>query len=259
MTVTGPTGAAGVTGAPGMTVTGPTGATGVFNQTDTVFHVVSGAAGPRVPILPGHSVSFTTNTPDAVKLSVATGPSGAVVSIDSPGAGGTGATGLNWQPVIGTFVGFTNGSYGGPLGTPGHPDHGIILPVTKAEPATTTPGAFTLNDDGSVTANQPGLYLVTSKIQIEPSGNAQGFALQVDGQGSAPKTYYNSTSITQNTAVSNMTSIIPLAAGQRISNGFLSGGPITLTTNPGNIQEVSPSSTLTLLRVGDLPPGVVGG
>jgi hypothetical protein len=58
--------------------------------------------------------------------------------------------------VQGEFFGFEEGPFA----------NDAIVPVTFANP-TNTPGAFTINADGSVTVNVPGLYLVISRLQVE--------------------------------------------------------------------------------------------
>lgn len=62
--------------------------TGTFSSTGTLFYAAAGtgAAGARNPgvsIIPNYSLTFTTNTPTGIGISVTTGPTGAIVNIDN--------------------------------------------------------------------------------------------------------------------------------------------------------------------------------
>jgi hypothetical protein len=60
----------------------------------------TGSTGSQM--IDANTLTFTTNTPDAIKLRVSSGASGAVVNIDSSGAGagGTGAQGVTGPPAV---------------------------------------------------------------------------------------------------------------------------------------------------------------
>jgi hypothetical protein len=65
-------------------MTGATGPTGAFSTTGTLFYASygTGATGSTVPVRLSDMVSFATNTPNTVKISVATGATGVVITID---------------------------------------------------------------------------------------------------------------------------------------------------------------------------------
>jgi hypothetical protein len=115
--LTGATGAS-ITGATGVTgAIGITGATGTFATGATLFYTNygTGASGVSVPIRLNDTILFATNTPDTVKLSVATGVTGAVITIGATGSSGgngpifystqaTSTTASPWGPATGTTL-----------------------------------------------------------------------------------------------------------------------------------------------------------
>jgi hypothetical protein len=143
---------------------------------------------------------------------------------------------------------------------------------------TTNPGAFTLNGDGTVTVNQTGEYLVTSRIQSFDNNdvNGDGFAIQIDGSNYTVQQYKTAITPHGGNNVSGVTSLYHINAGQRLSisqtkayegGGTLGGalfggmfggmygggsggqGGARLTTNPGNNPVATPSLGLTITRV----------
>jgi hypothetical protein len=105
-----------------------------------------------------------------------------------------------------------------------------------------------LNSDGTVTVNQTGNYLVTGKVQIQPTTTTTTFALQVNGTGGNVP-FYNAVSIGPNDSEASITTIMPLTAGTKISLGLISPNTVTLATAPGGGPNGSASTAITITRL----------
>jgi hypothetical protein len=220
------------------------GVTGTLDPNTPVFQVgpAGSATGANVPVYPSQGVSFNTRT---LSMSVATGATGAVVSINTPPPA-PGSTG-----TYGTFVGFSTQSLSG-----GSQSKGIIAPVTNVT-TISNPADFTVLPSGEVQVNRAGTYQATGKVQIQNSSLGQGFALQVN-QGGSLVSYYNGLSMAPNNSAGSVTTMLQLQAGDKVSMGFLSGGPITLATQPGGMNEGSPSVAITLTKLDNDASMLVG-
>lgn len=128
----------------------------------------------------------------------------------------------NFCPVYGTFVSFETGPYAGwsgkPLPIP-------ILPFTYVSPyPATTQGSFVLNNNGSITVLESGIYAADAKIQLA-SGNYAQWTLQVNGQGQYVP-YYNAATNTGGTSVLSIT--FAVNQGDIVSIGLESSSTIIL-------------------------------
>lgn len=220
----GPTGATGPTGPAGGPV-GPTGATGA-----------AGATGP----------AGATGATGAAGATGATGPAGATGATGAAGA--TGPTGA-FTTIHGAFLTFNTGPFT-PSGTTAT---GTVIPTGSADPPPfNTPGAFTVNPDGSVTVNQAGIYEVQATVNL--AANQSGtFGIQVNGTGTAVS-FLNSFSginTTTGTMELSRTSLLNLAAGDVVSIGLISSNSPTVTLSDGITGGIgSPSAALTFIKVG---------
>ncbi|PEA86358.1 collagen-like repeat preface domain-containing protein [Bacillus thuringiensis] len=188
-----------------------------------------------------------------------TGPTGATGATGPTGptgpagpAGATGATGATGPllPVHGVFFTFNTGPFV-PSGTTAT---GTVIPTQIADPPPfNTPGAFTVNPDGSITVNIAGIYFADARVNLAP-GNAGTFAVQVNGGGAAVPFLNAFSNITTAADTAShyvvQNNILNLAAGDVVSIGLISSSPspVSLTTAPaGGIG--SPSASLRLLKV----------
>ncbi|MCQ6336222.1 collagen-like repeat preface domain-containing protein [Bacillus cereus] len=217
----GPTGDTGPTGPTGDTgPTGPTGDTGPTGPT--------GDTGPTGP---------TGDTGP-------TGPTG-----DTGDTGPTGPTGP-LLPVHGVFFTFNIGPFvpSGVMAT------GTVIPTEIADPPPfNTPGAFTVNPNGSITVNIAGIYFADARVNLAP-GNAASFGVQVNGGGTAVPFLNAFSNITTAADTAShyvvQNNILNLAAGDVVSIGLISSSPspVSLTTAPA-AGIGSPSASLRLLKV----------
>ncbi|WP_257153050.1 collagen-like protein [Bacillus thuringiensis] len=190
-----------------------------------------------------------------------TGPTGPVGPTGPAGGGGptgpTGATGPTGPtgvctcppPVQGTFFTFNTGPF-----TPGSVSAGTVIPTQIPDPAPmNTPGAFTVNPDGSVTVNTPGIYSVTGTVNLAP-GESGSFAIQVNGGGGAVPFINAFGNITSGSDTASeqitRTALLNLAAGDVVSIGLLTSNtsPVNLTTAT-NAGLATPSAQLVFIRL----------
>ncbi|MGE7790304.1 collagen-like triple helix repeat-containing protein [Lysinibacillus sp. NPDC096259] len=242
----GPTGATGATGPSGGPV-GPTGPTGIGA---TGVTGASGATGPTGAIGPTGSSGTTgatgaTGTAGTAGTTGATGATGTAGTTGATGATGTagttGATGpVAFTPVQGVFFGFDIGPF----------SNFTIIPVTFSNP-TNTPGAFTINGDGSVTVNVSGIYLVISRLQVEVDNSTaivvnsspaqSGFSLIAGG--------------VRNGGTIMMPTIFALSAGDTVFNEVVSastGGTVMLGSVGTIPLAQTATSVITLVKIQDL-------
>ena len=205
------------------TIAGPQGITGP-----------QGVTGVQGPI-------GNTGVTGADGVTGATGPTGATGVTGADGAtGATGATGVMPPVVYGNFVTTTTGVvYSG-----GTMNAGVVMATPIAAPSTPA-GAFTINGDGSVTVNQAGTYLVTGKVSVTAT-NAESYVVQVNSSGGNVN-YYNAFSTPAGGGTSSITTVLTLNAGDILSVGLTSPGPVTTTNTAGGTG--GPPVALTILQV----------
>ncbi|MGR6008314.1 hypothetical protein ACT7CZ_05345 [Bacillus cereus] len=117
-----------------------------------------------------------------------------------------------------------------------------------------TPGAFTVNPDGSVTVNVAGIYSVTGTVNLAP-GESGTFGIQVNGGGTSVPFLNAFSNITTSSDTASeqitRTSLLNLAAGDIVSIGltFSNTSPVVLTqaSNSGN---GSPTASLIFTKLG---------
>ncbi|EOO23549.1 hypothetical protein IIU_06955, partial [Bacillus cereus VD133] len=164
-------------------------------------------------------VTGATGPTGATGVTGATGPTGATGVTGATGLTGvTGPTGV-FLSVHGTFGNDTNA---GPFPASGTDTTGTVIPVEFASPPPiNTPGAFTLNPNGSVTVNIAGIYEISGSVVLAP-GFGGNFGIQINGTGIAVPfmnsfgNFGNTTGTTQ----LNLTTILNVAAGDVISIGL---------------------------------------
>ncbi|CGG56936.1 Uncharacterised protein [Streptococcus pneumoniae] len=118
-----------------------------------------------------------------------------------------------------------------------------------------TPGAFTLNGDGSITINIAGIYNVIGSVSVAP-GNSGTFGIQINGGGIAYpflQSFGNITTIGDTSSTQlNRNCILNLNVGDTVSIGLIFSNPSPLSLallqpNPGN---ASPTvSSLTFIQL----------
>jgi hypothetical protein len=156
-------------------------------------------------------------------------------------------------------------------------DRGKTIPL-RTQNHTTNPGAFTLNGDGTVTVNQTGIYLLTSRIQSFDNNdvNGDGFAIQIDGSNYPIPQLKSTITPHGGNNVTGVTTVHNLNAGQKLSiaqtKGYSGGGTVlgglfgglyggalagrggqggaNLTPAPGSNPVDTPTAALTVTRVG---------
>ncbi|PFT38516.1 hypothetical protein COK72_25895 [Bacillus thuringiensis] len=172
------------------------------------------------------------------------GPTG-----DTGDTGPTGPTGP-LLPVHGVFFTFNIGPFvpSGVMAT------GTVIPTEIADPPPfNTPGAFTVNPNGSITVNIAGIYFADARVNLAP-GNAASFGVQVNGGGTAVPFLNAFSNITTAADTAShyvvQNNILNLAAGDVVSIGLISSSPspVSLTTAPA-AGIGSPSASLRLLKV----------
>ena len=217
--ITGPTGIGtpGPTGPMGPTGIGTTGPTGTFD-TSTPLFTVSGPTGVAAPVYVGDSLIYTTNTPNILTLSSATGS--AIVNIDHTMAWGTFAT-LS-QATIAT-------------GTTTAP---VTLPLDIDVAGS---GDMSLTNN-TVTINKAGLYSVSVMTQ---TNSPTSLAILVNGAvDNSNLTAFGTGS--SSGGASTLTTVIPLTAGDTLSIGNISSGTTLSSAVSGS--DV-PSATLTISQL----------
>jgi hypothetical protein len=140
---------------------------------------------------------------------------------------------------------------------------------------TTNPGAFTLNGDGSITVNQSGTYLITSKIQSSDNNDVNGddFSISINGNTYNRQQLQSAQTVHGGNNITGITTVLNVNAGEKLTlmqtKGYTGGGTLggslfglggiygarggnggaTLTTNPGGNPVATPSLALTITRV----------
>ena len=228
--VTGPTGVTGIDG-----VTGPTGVTGIDGVTGpTGMTGIDGVTGPTGMT----GIDGVTGPTGMTGIDGVTGPTG-MTGIDGV-TGPTGPTGVMPDPVYGNFVTTTTGVvYSG-----GTQSAGIVMATPTPAPSTPA-GAFAVNGDGSITVEQAGTYLVTGHVNVT-SATAEAYAVQVNGGGSNVA-FYNAFSTPAGGGASSITTVMTLIAGDIVSIGLTSPGPVTTSNAAGSVG--GPPVALTLLQI----------
>ncbi len=268
--------ARGATGATGNTgPNGPAGATGTvaigyngnwfFNNIDTG--------------IPARGATGATGTAGATGATGPTGPAGWDAGPGAPGnkgpqgppgPTGTGIISQNFPPSTASFSSMERGRY-----VDGSVVDGKVMPL-RVQNLNTNPAAYKLNDDGTVTVNQTGEYLISGKVQSYNKNdiNADTYAIQVDGSNykHIPDSTKTFTTYRGDNNETGITTVFHLNAGQKISlaqittprtygGGLLGGlyalqgrgsgkGGADLTTAPGGNPVQTPSLGLTITRVG---------
>ena len=218
---TGPTGTDGAIGPTGPTGTdgaiGPTGPTGTFDTTTPLF-TVSGPTGVAAPVYVGDELIYTTNTPNIISLSSATGS--AIVNIDHTMAWGTFATQQQATVAAGSST------------TP------TIVPL---DISVATSGDMALSTN-AVTVSKAGLYLVTATTQTSDPASV---GILVNGAvDNTNLTAFGTASSTG--GASALSTVIPLTAGDTLSLGNLAS-QFTLSSTVG--ADTVPSATLTVSQL----------
>lgn len=243
---TGPTGATGATGNTGPTgANGNTGVTGATGNTGATGSI--GATGPTGPV----GNTGPNGATGATGPIGATGPTGAN-GITGP-TGATGATGPTVTAIHGTFYSFNTG----PFTAPNNFATGatVVIPTESASSApSNTPGAFTVNGDGSITVVNGGCYLITANVNV--LADEQGLFGIVVNHGTLATTYLESFGNSLTTANQSLSrsSIICVAAGDTINIGlaFSQTNPLSLfipTTTIDAQTVFTPASTLTFVQI----------
>jgi hypothetical protein len=193
----------------------------------------TGSSGTQ--IVDSNTLTFTTNTPGAIKLSVATGVSGAVINIDSTGAGtgGTGVAGATGAPaqLIWAQYQIMANSAGTHVDAPNF----INFNSTIADAA-----------DGSIVRTNGGSssQMSSKNIQITKSGNyLVSFTVATNGTGAIPDIAYEVTD-------ANGTRTIPFL------NVMPAGGTSGTVTVPITVNNSSSPATLGLkvVNAANMPP-----
>jgi hypothetical protein len=164
---------------------------------------------------------------------------------------------------------------------------GKIMPL-RVQNHTTNPSAYTLNNDGTVTINQSGDYLISAKVQSYDKNdiNADTYALQLNGSNynATPDVTKSFTTYRGDNNEVGLTTVMHINADQKLSisqittprtygglggggllgGGLLGGGLLggmiggrgsgkggaTLTTAPGGNPTPTPTLGLAITRVG---------
>ncbi|SEG87706.1 hypothetical protein SAMN04487919_15414, partial [Bacillus sp. ok061] len=151
--------------------------------------------------------------------------------------------------VHGTFGNVTDL---GPFVPSGVGTVGTVIPVRSASPPPiNTPGAFTLNADGSVTVNIAGIYEISGSVLLAP-GNTGSFGIQINGTGIVVP-FMNSFGTAGNTIGTieiNRTTILNIAAGDVVSIGLCtSNAPTVLLSLGVNGGIGTNASTLSFVKI----------
>jgi hypothetical protein len=216
---TGPTGATGATGDPGAPgAPGATGATGTFSATGTLFYASNGTgtSGASIPIHLNDKVAFATDTPSTVKMSVATGVAGAVITINSTAAGGgapapTGVTGA--APASLSAAQYAMRA----IGEQTYADTNLLPYQTLIYQP--TDGSIQM-DDRTVTIRDSGNYLINLSVTSIATSNIPNIHALIDDFGNAGGTARHRDIDVINVLASGMTStsiILPIAGPGRVS------------------------------------------
>ncbi|MDD4376098.1 MAG: hypothetical protein PHR25_04880 [Clostridia bacterium] len=146
--------------------------------------------------------------------------------------------GSPFSSVYGTFSGYEIGPFTG-NGT----NVATILPVTEVS-SQNTPGAFTMNGDGTVTINTPGVYLITSRVQVATPGTAAFNFTIIHADTS---TAVVGLSAVEDGGTATVTTLTFLQIGDRVYNGLPGTATVNLIPTIGGI--TTPTSMFTLTKI----------
>ena len=195
---------------------------------------MQGPTGPAGPTGPSDGPVGPTG---AAGLDGATGPTG-VTGLDGA-IGPTGATGA-LATAYANFVNTTNGLvYSG-----GSASSGIVMATPLAAPAVPS-SAFVSQADGSVLVVNAGTYLVTASVNVTSTA-AESYAVQINGAGSNVN-YYNAFQTPAGGGNASITTVLAINAGDIVSVGLTSAGPVTTAT--AAVGAGGPPITLTLVKI----------
>ncbi len=101
-----------------------------------------------------------------------------------------------------------------------------------------------------VTVNEPGTYLITTRVQVREGSQGDTFALAVNDRLDTPGNGYNTFSTdASGYQYGTMTTQFRLNRGDRVSLDLISQGPATFVPGIGDGATNTPSISMSLVRL----------
>jgi hypothetical protein len=245
---TGPIGPAGPSGPTGSS--GAAGATGTFAAGAALFNVSYGigATGVNVPVKMNDTVYFATDTPKNVKLNVANGATGTVVTIGvtGVGVGSTGAAGVTGPPAKLTAAQYTIRNSGLVTIDDGQ---NLVYHTTIQEPADGSIKIARTSDkttDGAITLTQSGNYLLNFSFTSKGTSGIPNISAVIDDAGSPSHREIDILNVLSN-GMTSSSLILPITGPGKIQlqlRGKQSG-----SLNQFNIAENPPQGSLSITKI----------